>query len=56
VLRNSAQREQLGRDAKTYAATWAAQEMAVRLAELYSNTLDVHARSTLLPGANRAAT
>jgi glycosyltransferase involved in cell wall biosynthesis len=40
LLRNSAKREQLGREAKAYAATWAAQEMAVRLADLYRDTLE----------------
>jgi hypothetical protein len=38
LLGNPTQREQLGREAKAYAATWAAQEMAVRLAHLYCST------------------
>jgi glycosyltransferase involved in cell wall biosynthesis len=47
LLRNRARREQLGRDARAYAATWAAQEMAARLADLYRATLDGRPRPTL---------
>ncbi|HZF25189.1 MAG TPA: glycosyltransferase [Steroidobacteraceae bacterium] len=46
LLRNRVKREQLGREAKAYAASWAAQEMAVRLTDLYH---EARTRTTLAP-------
>jgi glycosyltransferase involved in cell wall biosynthesis len=49
LLRDSARRIQLGRAAQAYAATWSAQEMALRLADLYQATLADHSRAPLAP-------
>ncbi|HEY7377565.1 MAG TPA: glycosyltransferase [Steroidobacteraceae bacterium] len=47
LLGNRHKAEQLGHDARAYAATWAAPEMAVRLADLYRETLEGSTHSAM---------
>jgi 1,2-diacylglycerol 3-alpha-glucosyltransferase len=49
LLRDRAKREALGKEARTYAATWSAREMAVRLIDLYRATLAGRSNSVLAP-------
>jgi 1,2-diacylglycerol 3-alpha-glucosyltransferase len=49
LLRDRARREALGAEARTYAATWSAREMATRLIDLYRVTLAGRAGSVLAP-------
>jgi hypothetical protein len=47
LLRDDAARSALGADAQRYAATWAALEMARRLATLYGETMRAAPRAAL---------
>src|SRR6185295_8931987 len=47
LLRDHAKRDVLGAEARAYAATWSAREMAMRLVKLYRATLAGDAGSTL---------
>lgn len=47
LLRDRAKREVMGAEARAYAATWSAREMAMRLVKLYRATLAGDAGSTL---------